>query len=383
MKICLVIGPYNPVPLALGGSVERILSTLASRFAARGHEVTLISRSFGDFPHEETIDGVRYIRVPSFNGPSSKFLYRLYDYIYSRRVAKMLPQSDITITSSVFLPLVLPLSRAGHIYVHVARFPKHQMWIYRRAARLQGVSEAVAEEIRRQTPSVADRTVAIANPLSGALAGLAPPDQAPREKSILFVGRVAHEKGVHLLIEAFARASAGPLASYRLRIVGPHEVRQQGDGEGYLAELKALAAPVRDRVSFEGPVFDPQALREIFLASDIFVYPSLAERGEAFGVAPLEAMAARCRVIVSDLAVFREYVRPGENAIVFDHRNNPVDSLVRALNAMTADPATEKMRGAGVATAANYQPDHIADLFLQDFERLLRGEPPLRNAALP
>lgn len=374
MKICLVIGPYNPVPLALGGSVERILSTLAPYFAARGHEVTLISRRFADFPHEETIEGVRYIRVPSFDGPSSKILYRLYDYIYSRRVAKMLPQSDITITSSVFLPLVLPLARAGHIYVHVARFPKNQMWAYRRAARLQAVSETVAEEIRRQTPSVKDRVVSVPNPLSGALATLSPPDRAPREKSILFVGRVAREKGVHVLIEAFARAASGPLASYRLRIVGPYEVRQQGDGEGYLAELKALAAPVQDRVTFEGPVFDPEALRAIFLESDIFVYPSLAELGEAFGVAPLEAMAARCRVIVSDLAVFREYLRPGENAIVFDHRNDPVGSLTGALAAMIGDPATERLRDTGVATAAGYQPEYIADLFLKDFERLLKGE---------
>lgn len=380
MKICLVIGPYNPVPLALGGSVERILSTLAPYFAARGHEVTLISRRFGDFPNEEVIDGVRYIRVPSFDGPTSKFLYRLYDYIYSRRVAKILPASDVTITSSVFLPLVLPLSRAGHIYVHVARFPKGQMWAYRRAARIQAVSESVAEEIRRQSPSVKDRVVSVPNPLSGSLALLSPPDRAPRDKTILFVGRVAREKGVHVLIEAFARAANGPLASYRLRIVGPHEIRQQGDGEGYLAELKALAAPVHDRVTFEGPVFDPDALRAIFLEGDIFVYPSLAELGEAFGVAPLEAMAARCRVIVSKLDCFREYVKPGHNAIVFDHRTNPVGSLVDALTAMVGDPETEKMRSAGVATAARFQPGHIADLFLEDFERLLHVDQPVPAA---
>jgi glycosyltransferase involved in cell wall biosynthesis len=375
MKICLVIGPYNPVPLALGGSVERILSTLATYFAAKGHEVTLISRRFGDFPNEEMTDGVRYIRVPSFDGPASKFLYRLYDYIYSRRVAKILPASDITITSSVFLPIVLPLPRAGHIYVHAARFPKGQMWVYWRATRIQAVSESVAEEIRRQSPSVKDRVISIPNPLSGSLAILAPPDRAPRSKTILFVGRVAREKGVHVLIEAFARAANGPLAPYRLRIVGPHEVRQQGDGDDYLAELKALAAPVKDRVSFEGPVFDPDALRAIFLESDIFVYPSLAERGESFGVAPLEAMAARCRVVVSNLECFREYVRPGDNAIVFDHRSDPIGALVDALTAMISDPDTETMRGAGAATAAGYQPDHIAGLFLQDFERLLRSDP--------
>lgn len=383
MKICLVIGPYNPIPLALGGSVERILSTLAPYFAARGHEVTIISRRFGDFANDEVKDGIRYIRVPSFDAPTSKILYRLYDYVYSRRVAKMLPPSDITVTSSVFLPLVLPLKRAGHIYVHVARFPKGQMWLYRRAARIQAVSEAVAEEIRRQSPSVKDRVVSIPNPLSGPLAALAQPDGKPRSKTILYVGRIAREKGVHLLIEAFARGADGPFAAYRLRIVGPHEVRQQGDGEAYLAELKALAKPVQDRVTFEGPVFDPDALRSIYMEADIFAYPSIAELGESFGVAPLEAMAARCRVVVSALECFGEYVQRDQNAVVFDHRSNPIAALGEALSALVRDPNPEKMRAAAVQTAARFQPKLIADLYLLDFARLIGELQPFAGLVTP
>jgi glycosyltransferase involved in cell wall biosynthesis len=383
MKISLVIGPYNPIPLALGGSVERILSTLAPCFAARGHEVTMISRRFEDFPHEEVKDGVHHVRIPSFDAPKSRFLYRFYDYVYSRRVAKVLPPSDVTITSSVFLPLVLPLKRAGHIYVHVARFPKGQMWLYRRVARLQAVSEAVAEEIRKQSPSMKDRVVAIPNPLSGALAELAQPDREPRSKTILYVGRIAREKGIHLLIEAFARGADGPFAPYRLRIVGPHEVRQQGDGEAYLAELKALARPVQDRVTFEGPVFDPEALRRIYMEADIFAYPSIAETGEAFGVAPLEAMAARCRVVVSALDCFREYVQPDRNAVVFDHRSNPVGALVDALSVLVRDRDTERMRNAGAQTASRFQPKIIADLYLLDFARLIAELEPFTGLFVP
>lgn len=374
MKICLAIGPYNPVPLALGGSVERILSTLAPYFAARGHEVTIVSRRFRDFPEDEVKDGIRYLRVPSFDAPASKLLYRLFDLIYSRRVARILPQSDVTLTSSPFLPLTLPKDRAGRIYVHVARYPKGQMRLYRNASRFQAVSQTVAEEIRRQSPSLTDRVVAIPNPLSGPLATLAPPDEKPREKSILFVGRIAREKGVHLLIEAFVRASNGPLAGYRLRIVGPHQINQQGDGDAYLAELKALAEPVKDRVSFEGPVFDPNELRNIFLSSQIFAYPSVAELGESFGVAPLEAMAARCRVVVSNLECFREYVLPDRNAIVFDHRKEPVSALADALCKSASNFYTPEMLEAGIETASRFQPDHIADLFLQDFERLVKGD---------
>jgi len=44
------------------------------------------------------------------------------------------------------------------------------------------------------------------------------------------------------------------------------------------------ARPTRDRVVFRGPIFDAAVPEEEFRAARIFAYPSLAARGETFGL---------------------------------------------------------------------------------------------------
>jgi glycosyltransferase involved in cell wall biosynthesis len=370
MKITFVSGPFFPVPAVLGGGLEKIQLALAEEMVRLGHSVTLISRTYSDFPPEDITKGVRHLRVPSWDAPRSRLLFRLYDLLYSVRVARVLPESDVTMTNSLFLPVVLPRDRAGRIYVHVARFPKGQMWMYWRAHRIQAVSAVVAKAIANQTPILRDRLSVIPLPIVAALAQLEKLRQ--RSRTILFVGRIAEEKGIHLLIEAFVRVAQGPLADFTLFIVGPHEVRHGGDGPAYLQRLKVLAAPARNAILFHGLVWDLEDLQKIYETADIFVYPSIAEKGESFGLAPLEAMAAGCRVLVSDLACFREYLEPGRNGVSFDHRHDAVDGLATALVALAAEPNPLAMRTAAVATAGRYLIAPVTELYLNDFARLIR-----------
>src|SRR5690606_2031325 len=154
MRITCVIGPFLPVPPLMGGAVERIFLALSTEFARRGHDVTVISRRFKGLANREVVDGVRHIRLPSHDAPASRVRYRLIDILYALRVRAVLPASDVTITHSVFLPLVTPRRRAGQLYVSVGRFPKKQMGFYRRADRLQAVSTHIGAAIRDQSPSV-------------------------------------------------------------------------------------------------------------------------------------------------------------------------------------------------------------------------------------
>jgi glycosyltransferase involved in cell wall biosynthesis len=373
MRITIALGPYFPVPPILGGAIETVQLALAEEFATRGHQVTVISRRFPGLANEEVRAGVRHLRVKSRDAPRSRIGFRLYDLLYSWRVARLLPPSDMTVTHSFFLPCVLPRRRAGRLYVHVARYPKGQMWLYRHVDRLQTVSASLAAEIRRQTPAMADRLVVIPEPLTGALAAPMPLASLadPRPRTILYIGRIAHEKGVHALVEAFAMLAKGPLSGYRLQIVGPHETRQGGDGADYLNQLKQLAAPAGDAVIFSGFIPYGNSLRRVLEIADIFVYPSLAERGESFGLAPLEAMAAGCRVVVSDLACFREYLDPDRNGYVFDHRQDTARTLAATLTAILREGDSLPMREAAVATAGRFQLGPIADQFLADFNLLL------------
>lgn len=375
MRITFAMGPYFPVPAVLGSGVEKVQLALAEEMAKAGHSITMISRTFSDFPREEMRSGVSHIRVPSWDTPRSRILSKVYDLFYARRVAKMLPYSDVTITNSLFLPIVLPREKAGHIYIHVARYPKGQMWLYWRADRIQAVSTAVAHAIATQTPILRDRICVIPPPLVNLFAEPASTHKLQnRSQTILYVGRIAKEKGIHLLIEAFTGLVGGSLSGFKLNIVGPHEVRQGGDGLSYLNQLKKLAVPAGRAIEFSGFVNDAETLRAIYEAADIFVYPSLAEKGESFGAAPLEAMAAGCRTIVSDLGCFREYLEPGINGIVFNHRRNATSSLTEAIIALIGDNDALKMRRAAVATAGRFLIKPITRRYLEDFA-LLTGLP--------
>ena len=69
------------------------------------------------------------------------------------RARKILPEADILVTHAFWAPLLLPKDKFGKIYVHVGRYPKGQMCIYKKADRLQvptqAVARAVAAELQR------------------------------------------------------------------------------------------------------------------------------------------------------------------------------------------------------------------------------------------
>jgi glycosyltransferase involved in cell wall biosynthesis len=154
---------------------------------------------------------------------------------------------------------------------------------------------------------------------------------------------------------------------------GPHEVAQGGSGVAYLDELKALARPLGPQCEFVGPVFDQNALIAQYQAASVFVYPSLAATGEALPVAPLEAMAAGCATIVSDLRCFRDYIEPQATGLTFDHQGaRPDDDLATQLAALMADPnLLQRIAEAGHDSARRFETAAIAARMLEDFAALV------------
>lgn len=371
MRINCIIGPYLPVPPVQGGACEKIFFALCEEFATRGHHVTMISRRFEGLANDEITNGVRHVRIPSRDRPGNPWLYRLFDVLYALRVRWSLPPADVTITNSVSMPLIIRHRTAGKIYVDVARYPKGQMWIYRRVDRLQACSSHIARAVIEQSPSVAHLVKAIPNALTSVFAQRAhEPLDHDRDKAIVFVGRVAREKGLHLLIRAFGLI-AGRHPDWRLVVVGPHLETQGGDGEAFLAELKAEAAPAGDAVTFAGPIFDELALAARYRRSAIFVYPSVADKGEAFPVAPLEAMACGCAPVVSDLRCFDDALVPGQNGLSFDHHDASGQTLAAVLERLiTSESLRREIATAAKLTSRSYVPSAVADLFLSDFAEL-------------
>ncbi len=376
MRITIVQGAFLPAPPLLGGGVEKMWFGLAPEFARAGHAVAYISRRYDGLPDEETRDGVRHVRVAGFDAPRNKLLYRACDLVYALRARRALPPAEIVVTNTIFLPLFIRRPHVGKLCVHVARYPKGQMRLYRHADRLHTVSHAVGEAIAAELPAVAGKVHVIPPFLTSDPAPLDPGAlDAPREPTVLYIGRVHPEKGVDLLLRAFADLVArDPGTPWRLQIGGPVDAKRGGGGDAYKAKLDALSAGFRDRVDWLGHL-DNTGINAACRHAAVFVYPSLAETGESFGIAPIEAMAQGCPAVVSDLACFRDYLQDGRTGLVFNHRAEDAPAALCAqLLRLARDSALRReLVHAGYAKAWEFTRERIARMYLEDFEVLTGG----------
>jgi glycosyltransferase involved in cell wall biosynthesis len=374
MKITIVQGAFLPVPPLAGGAVEKLWVDLGAEFARRGLDVTHLSRRWPALPLEGRLDGVLHRRVAGYDYPKSGLLAKWRDFAYSLRCLRRIERSDVVVTNSFFLPLLLALvPRKGLVYVSVHRYPQRQMALYRHADRLQCVSTAVADAVRAQSPSVASLVRVVPNYVNAVLDDTAfDAGWAARRREVLFVGRVHPEKGIDLLLDAFAALPAAARDGWRLKIVGPHATKSGGGGDAYLAALQQRALALGVDAEWTGPIFDREALNEAYRQAAVFVYPSTAARGEAFPLAPLEAMAQGCAAVTSDLKCFDDYVQPGVNAEAFALAvPAPSVTLAAALQPLMADADLRRRRAAeGLTTARRFTLPRIADQFIADFEAL-------------
>ncbi len=393
MKITIATGPIFPVPAIRGGAVQRMWEGLAHEFVRRGHDVTIFARKFPGQEREEVVNGIRYLRRGGYEQSISIVRDLLRCLLYTLRVARHVPSGDVVVTNDFWMPAILPWVNpsVGKVVPCLQRFPKNQGALYRKCASLVAVSETVANAVKAQSPAVAGKVVVVPNavdeaffedayrPKDGGIKG--PKHEGStggairRPVRILYVGRIHPEKGLELLAQALKSMEQGARSRERgdweCVLVGPVAQSEGGGGEAFAAELKRQ---LRDLpVRFEAPVFDPRVLAKIYDEADVFVYPSVAETGESFGIAPVEAMARGLVPVVSDLAAFREYLTPGMNGLAFDHRSTEApEALAAALWELVSNQEQRKKLAAEAgATARRFCPKAVADKYLQLFTRLV------------
>jgi glycogen(starch) synthase len=141
------------------------------------------------------------------------------------------------------------------------------------------------------------------------------------EKIVLYVGRLVHEKGVHVLIGAVPKVLS-QIPEAKFIIVG-----EGGMKESLMEEARYFN--VDDKVLFTGFI-DDETLKNLYKVSDVVVCPSLYE---PFGIVALEAMAARTPVVVSDVGGLSEIVEHDKTGVkVYPNDPNSLAwGLVRVL----------------------------------------------------
>ncbi|WP_289661612.1 glycosyltransferase family 4 protein [Flavobacterium panacagri] len=367
MKITIVQGAFFPVPPLLGGAVEKMWYGLAKEFVNQGHEVNYISKSYEGYSNIENEGGINHVRVGGYKVPSSGIVLKILDLFYTlKAVRKISKSTDIIVSNTFWLPILLSAKQKKKCMIDVARMPKGQMKFYTNNGRLRANSSPVAKAIKNEIKNeYFDKVVMIPNTLP--FRNTKAIDFSKKENIILYTGRIHPEKGLDILVQSFTSLKTN---NWQLLIVGPYSTETGGGGKAYLDELKQLAG--NSNVRFLEPVFDIDKLNEIYFKSSVFVYPSVAEQGETFGVSPLEAMSWGCATIVSNLECFKDFLIHNKNGLCFDHRKEDrVEILNQYLKDLIEDPKLlNDLAKAGLKVNETHSNEKLAVEFLNEFEAM-------------
>jgi glycosyltransferase involved in cell wall biosynthesis len=155
-------------------------------------------------------------------------------------------------------------------------------------------------------------------------------DRQKGTTSLLYIGRITREKGVHTAIEAVGLLVYDHgLKNLKLTVVG------DGDAD-YVGHLHQLVEQknVASFVTFL-PAQPKETLPALYHRSDIFLFTSIW--AEPFGRVIVEAMASGAVVVGTKVGGAAEILTEGENALIFPP-DDPA-SLARQLKRLIESPA--------------------------------------------
>jgi len=399
---------YHPV---IGG-LERHVSTLSAELNRLGHSSTVVTLASGGLPDEETIDGVRVIRIRSW----TQRLTGLYaDSAHPfhptapdpgavaalRRVLER-ERPDVVHSHSwlqySFFPLYHPRQGPAHVVtLHdyglgcarktlvrqdrtgpcdgprldrclacapaqygavkgaaIAGGLRASRFLHRRADRYIAISTAVAEGSARALPARGSGITVIPTMLPNGLSAVADATARPgflpgEDGYIMFVGALGPHKGVDVLLEARRRMR--------------HRV-----------PLVLVGTPRRDTP----PIGDPGVIvarnvpnAEVMAAwkgCSVAVVPSIWH--EPMGQVAVEAMLVGRPVVASDVGGLRDVVEHGITGL----RVPPGDpgALAAAIDGLLDDPGLRQRMGeAGRDRARRFEAAQVAPQVLAVFEDAL------------
>ena len=223
----------------------------------------------------------------------------------------------------------------------------------RHGASAPPVSANASEKSNQIDNEVGTRHGASAPPVSAN----APEPSAPSEKfRFLFAGRIAPEKGLDVLVEAFRRVELACPGAAALTVCGT------GDSRTVMPIVRTTRAPELDgKVIWAGHVDDISA--EIARA-DAGVVPSRAP--EAFGLAALEFMGAGIPVIASEIGALPEVIGPDGILVPPEDPAALADAMLRLID---SPELCARLGEAGKRRAAeNFAYDKFVDSIIAVYE---------------
>ena len=378
MKILLYSHAFYPST----GGVETVSMELAEGFIHSGMQCKVLTRT----PQE----------------PGTKFDFEVIDNADKRRERELIRWADVVLFNGASLSLQpwMTLMRKPFVWVHVgyqactidgagwsegAPAPltpwasvRHHAQRSMRAAVKEGVKLAMRRFVAKRlvTRNVAiTKWMAEANPLPrqvqiynpfpvGRFAAGSGSEIAGPMFDFMYLGRLVSEKGVDVLLRAFAKVvEANPPNTSRLLIVGDGDCR-------WSLETLAKKLGIWRRVVFVGHQRG-QALVEYVSKGRIAVVPSVWN--EPMGGVAVELMAAGRNLIVSEHGGLAECL--GDAGLVFP--NGDVDALARQMTKLVDDRELQALQSKRAQERAmDFMPAPLVDQYIALLREITKKAPP-------
>ncbi|HWQ69201.1 MAG TPA: glycosyltransferase [Patescibacteria group bacterium] len=178
---------------------------------------------------------------------------------------------------------------------------------------------------------------------------------------LLYVGRLAREKNLELLLRA-VHSVTRVVPDITLLVVG------EGDEQHSLQQLAAHLG-IADHVRFVGPV-PHQAVGCWYRASDLFVFPSVSETQ---GLVVLEAMAHRLPVLAVRSVGTSDFIVDGVSGALANDAED--DFIQRLLTLLHDGTSLARYAEQGRVRAMQMTAEASAVRLLEAYERLLNPKP--------
>lgn len=333
------------------GGVQVHIRQLAEHLRLGGHETLILAPGRTTGSPEPGVRIVAWpIRIPYQGtvaplGPWPWSLRRVADALHGFRPDVVHAHEPLTPSTSMFATIrsAAPVVATFHAHAERSKLLTAAAPVLRRVWRRLGVRLAVSEAAAHFVESrFGDGIRIVPNGCDVELFAKADPaTDLPPGRRILWVGRLDPQKGFGVAVRAFALL-ANEFPDLRFVVVG--------DGRDRDA-VQRLPPGVREHVAMVGTV-DHDLLPRYHAAADLFVAPALGQ--ESFGIVLVEAMAAGLPIVATDIAGYREVVRPGVEGLLVPPNDAP--SLAGAIRRVLTDPAlAERLGRAGRERAQRYR----------------------------
>ncbi len=374
---------YLTPALYMAGGVERVLTLKANYFAEHfGYDISIILTEGKDKPLFYPLS--EKVRIINLNIGfeelwTCSFLKKIVVYLKKQRqYRKMVEQElmrlrpDITISllrrEINFLTSIKDGSKKiGELHVNRANYRNYntekvglikrlfaRWWSYSLLQKLRKLDRLVVlTEKDREAWTELDNVVALPDPLPFVPSSVSPLSK----KRVVAIARYSHEKGIDLLLKAWAIAEK-KVEDWQLEIFG------DGDKTSFEQLIDTLGID-RTRCWLNGRTDD---VEQEYLNSSLFV---LSSRFEGFGMVIVEAMACGLPVVAFDCPCGpRSIISDGEDGLLVENGN--VEALADALSRLMGDEVLrQSMAEKAIVNVKRFEIETIANQWLHVFNNVM------------